>query len=185
MPWIVKRFRQYAFAYLSDGEDELRIVHTDGRETSHSLYLEDETLQELREDEEPPDLDDWKSNAEGVALAMNEADEIAEVSGLDLRYPRGIEIFPGYWRVQNSVVAKVDYFRRNDYIANIKRVTWRVYCLGPLGEEETIAEGKYSFDSDDTSCDEIEKKEHDKFFNATFEAGKKVSEKNDRRNSGK
>ena len=107
---------------------------------------------------------------------MNEAEEIAEASGFPLIYPSDIEISPGCWRVQNTTNQKNDYFRRNGEVAHIQCVTWRVYLLGPHGEEKTLAEGEWSTDSDDSDSYQIRSEGSNRLFEATYEARDKVEE---------
>jgi len=183
MPWIVKDYRTDATRELDIGEDEYRIVHTDGRETNYAECFKDEYEPEhYEEDLEPPDFDKWKSNAEGIALAMNEAEEIAEAAGFPPIYPSDIEITPGYWRALNSVEQEKHYHNQKGYGDHIEDITWRVYLLSPLGEEETVAEGEWSTDSEDSESFEIRLEGAVCIFEATEKALEKTEELNARQN---
>ena len=176
MPWIVKRYRRDAHVELTIGESEFRIVHTDGRETDHELYVEDEfDSGHYDEDYEKPNLDAWKSSAQGIAQSMNEADSIAETSGLATSYPIEIKVIPGRWRVQNTVTQDFEYLTRNGDIANIQYVKWRVYLLSPYGKEETVAKGEWSIDSDDSDSYQVAQKKSERLFEITLEAQEKLA----------
>jgi hypothetical protein len=113
---------------------------------------------------------------------MNEADDIAEASSISVRYPIGIEITPGYWRALNSVEQELHYHNQKGYGDHIEDITWRVYLLSPLGEEETVTEGAWSTDSEYSDSFEIRLEGADCIFEATEEARKKAEKINARQN---
>ena len=142
MPWMVKCYRNAFEVGIELWSNEYVVGHSDGRETSHSLYVEHEESSLYQSGEKYPDVDAWLERARGLVHAMNEADELADVAGCEPRYPTGIEVRPGIWRVESSIL---DFRRIRDRPDRIVDTgTWEMRLTGPKGESVPVASGDWN-----------------------------------------
>jgi len=102
MGWSVKEnYRQQFVGHEGFDGRLYRIEHTDGRFTNKAIFQidSDSSWAELYQGTrcwgyDPVGLRAWLASAEGIALAMNEVDEMAAITKMSPIYPNIIEVYP-------------------------------------------------------------------------------------------